>query len=99
MSTETNIEFRCGECGHDEIASLETGVTIVSRVTRLVPWDYDPELPPLSPMPVISGHSRTDGIFAGFGCGKCHKIVARTPRELYEHLQGRGMIGENRTMD
>ncbi len=60
-------------------------------------WDGDTAL---APTPVISGFSASGGEFAGYACGKCHKIVAVTAQELQGYLQSRGMIrSEYRSID
>lgn len=94
MSRETNIDFKCDGCGHGEVVSLETGVTVARQVTRMTQLDGDP-----TPTPVTSGSTTTGGEFAGYVCGKCRRVVARTAKELHDHLQGRGMICEYRSID
>ncbi len=94
---ETNIDFRCDGCGHDEVVSLETGVTVASRVTQIsrhAEWRDDD-----GPGVTTSGFSNSGGEFAGYACGACHMVIARTDQELHDRLRDRGMIGEYRPTD
>lgn len=97
MSCETNIDFKCDGCGHDEVVSLKTGVTVASPVTQITMFRWPGDTRP-TPTPSVSGSSHSGGEFAGYACGKCHKVIARTRQELHDYLQGRGMIGEYRDM-
>lgn len=96
MSCETNICFKCDACGHDEVVRLETGVTVASQVTEMLGADLEGQP---NPTPILSGYSHSGGVFVGYACGKCHRVMARTGQELRDYLQGRGMIGEYRSID
>lgn len=96
MSTETNIHFRCGACGHDRIVSLQEGVTVASNVIAV--HERDCEGQP-NPMAAMSGYKLEGGRDAGYACGGCHLHLADTSAALFRYLQERGMVGEWREVD